>query len=58
MAHVPLSLFSVLDALNIVVFETEPKERGLGLVGMREAASELGGSQTFEKVSDDIDCAS
>ena len=25
---------------------------------MREASSELGGSQTFEKVTDDIDCAS
>ena len=57
MAHVSVSLFSVLDALNGVVFETEPKVRGLGLVGMREASSELGGSQTLEKMSDDIGCA-
>ena len=36
-AHVSEPLFSVLDALNRVVFKAEPKERGLGLVGMRKA---------------------
>jgi hypothetical protein len=51
-------LFSLLDALNGVVFKTEPKKRGLGLVGVRKASSELADSQTFENVNDNIDCAS
>ena len=36
-AHVSESLFSVLDVLSRVVFKAEPKERELGLVGMRKA---------------------
>jgi hypothetical protein len=44
MAHVSVPLFSALDALAGVVFETEPKEGGLGALswyGMREVSSEL-----------------
>jgi hypothetical protein len=61
MAHLSGPLFSALEALAGVVFETEPKEGGLGALswyGMREVSSELARSQTFKKVSDDTGCAS